>query len=250
MKLEFFSCSKKDFEEFLCEIGDNWRKSALCSTSRSKSEFGGKHPFFHYANLFDRQIEGLAERVKLNARKTLGFFYLLSSTLPQFGERGLEVIEDYLKAKGKAFDRAELLSWAAMVSLDDSGGFLFEGTKEVLLDLFSISKESECLESQLAKTLFHATSLIKRAELLNEENEAEEYAVKLIEEQYAQNANKCLRAIKQRKNALIARGANYPVLPEKLRGEYLDAIAQYESGGVSDYPVESFIIHHIGEISQ
>ena len=84
MKLEFFSCSKKDFEEFLCEIGDNWRKSALCSTSRSKSEFGGKHPFFHYANLFDRQIEGLAERVKLNARKTLGFFYLLSSTLPQF----------------------------------------------------------------------------------------------------------------------------------------------------------------------
>ena len=241
MQLEFFTCSPEDFEGYLKELKENWNSSVLSRTSKGKTEYGGKTSFYQYAHFFGYEVERFAEKFSLDPDKVTGFFYYLVSTLPQYGEAGMEAIKEYLEAKGEKYDRVDLLSQAALLDLDDTGGFLFKPIDEVFQDLFDVEEESTYKEIEFAKVCYFAVNLMKRADLIGKEKEMEEYAVAFIDENYeAKGPRECIRLLKEK---AASTDMERPRLNEEAKRAYFKAISSWEDGGISDYPIASFIIH-------
>ena len=241
MQLEYFTCSEEDFDGYLQEFQENWNVSALCSASKRKKEFGGHATIYEYAHFLGYEVERLAKEFSLDPKKATGFFYYLVSAIPQYGEEGMNVIKEYLEAKGERYDRIDILAQAALVDLDDCGGFLFNPIQEVIHDLFDVEQESQFKEIEFAKTFHFAVKLIKKAELLGQKEEIEKYAVKLISDNYMKiGSRECIVLLKEKEASLLV---DEPAFDEVTKNAYFRAIAAYMEGSISDYPIASFIIH-------
>ena len=242
MELEFFNCSPEDFEDYLRELKDSWNSSVLCSTSKSKTEYGSQTTFYQYAHFLGYEVELLAEKFSLDSKKALGFFYYLVSTFPQYGEEGMKIIEEYVVSKGETFNRADILMQAALVDLDDVGGFLFNPIQELMRDLFDVEKKSEYKEIEFVKTFYYAVRLIKKAEIVDKRDEIKEYAINLISENYDKvGSRECIKMLMEKSASF---DVEEPHLDEEAKKAYLHAIEGFIEGSISSYPLASFVIHN------
>ena len=242
MQLEFFTCSNEDFEEYLRELGKSWETSSLCSTSKGKAEYEGSTSFYQYAHFIGYEVELLANKFSLDMKKTLGFFYYLISTMPQYGEAGLQAIKEYLEIKGEKYSRVDILALAALINIDDACGFLFNSIQDIMRDLFDVEHKSECKEIEFVKTFYYAVKLMKKGELIHQRDEMKEYAINLINESYDTLGSRvCIKLLKEKADSFYI---DDPMLNNECTQSYFDLITSYEEGTVSDYPIASFIIHN------
>ncbi len=159
--IERFKCTPEDFEDYLNEQNQGFDQTMVWTNLQGKGEYGLKKSERTYQNVVAEKAFAMAKELGLNAERASFYAKCLGAAFPAYGQEGLKCIEEYAKAHDMPFEEKEILASVIEEALDWSGGFVFEGLRPILLELFDLAKDSEIPEVELAKLYHEQMEILK-----------------------------------------------------------------------------------------
>ena len=159
--IERFKCSKEDFEEYLDEQDQYFNDTTLWKILEKKSDYdSGKYELGYQVKAASK-AKAMASKLGLNDKRVSFYTKCLGAAFPMYGREGRKRFEEYAKAHNIPYDEKEVFASTIEEALDWSGGFVFEGLRPILLELFDLEKDSTIQEVELAKLYHEQMEILK-----------------------------------------------------------------------------------------
>lgn len=220
--------TQEAFEKYLDNLNDKFGTSILWNTLQGKSEYGSGKSEKGYQKIASAKASGAAMKLGLNEERTAFYTKCLGAAFPAFGKGGKKLIEEYAFDNDLYFDEIETMASVVEESFSQSGKFVVEGLREILLELFDASKDSTVKEIELAKLYHEYAEILKIFDSVSRDKffEGEKFLDNLIETKIAEaGIIGCKKELATYKNSL-------EIKPKEMTAEgkenYFKCIDQYK----------------------
>lgn len=239
--IERFKCNKEDFEDYLNEQNQDFDNTIVWNTLQGKSEYGSKKSEKGYQKIAAIKATLMAKKLGLNEERTSFYTKCLGAAFPVYGKEGKKCLEEYAKTYNLFFDEKEIYTSVIEESLDSSGGFVFEGLREILLELFDKTKDSQIQEVELAKLYHEQMEILKKSDISREKFIESE---KLLDEEIDKSINEigitnCKNRLKKYRYDL---GTNNSRMTKSEKEEYFKRLDSYREA-FGDECLIKFVLH-------
>ncbi|MBQ7653418.1 MAG: hypothetical protein IJS93_03510 [Clostridia bacterium] len=246
--IERFKCSKEDFEDYLNEQNQDFENTTVWNTLQGKSEYGSTKGEKGYQRIAALKARLTAKKLGLNEERAAFYTKCLGSAFPAFGKEGEKRIEEYALSHELPFDEVELYSSVIEESLDSSGGFVFEGLREILLELFDKTKDSVIKEVELAKLYHEQMEILKIFDSISKEKYVE--GEKFLDEEIEKNIDKigiigCKKQLIDYKKGIKA---EIPSMTKEEKERYYKALDNYKEAFGDEFLIK-FVLHEENKFS-
>lgn len=161
------------FEKYLDGLNEKFETTIVWNTLDNKSEYGFAKSEKFYAVIAAHNAASMARKLGSNEERVSFFTKCLCSAFPAYGKEGQKRMEEYAIAYDLPYDEIEIKASVIEESFSQSGKFVIEGLRDILLKLFDESLDSGVPEIELAK-LYHAKMEASKAAEHVSESECEE----------------------------------------------------------------------------
>ena len=216
------------FEKYLDGLNEKFDTTIIWNTLQNKSEYGIDRCEKGYQKVASVKATIMANKLGLNLERASFYTKCLGAAFPAYGKEGKKCVVEYAKSYNLPYDEKEIMASVIEESFAQSGKFVVVGLREVLLELFDISKDSDIKEIELAKLYHEQMEILKIFDKISkDEYDRNE---KLLDELIDTNINEigisgCKKKLQEYKNSLQVK-ANEMTVEEKLK--YFDAIDLYK----------------------
>ena len=240
--IERFKCNKEDFEEYLDEQNQDFDGTTLWKVLQGKSEYGLEKSEKGYQTIATLKASLMASRLGLNVERASFYTKCLGAAFPAYGKEGEKCLKEYAEAHNLTFDKKEIYASVIEESLDWSGGFVFEGLREILLELFDSSKDSNIHEVELAKLCHEQMEILKIYDRTSRELFSEKE--KLLDEEIEKKCSEigiigCKKQLVEYKNSLKV---ELPKMSQIEKEAYFKCLDDYKDSS-NDECLIKFIMH-------
>ena len=142
------------FEKYIDGLSEKFDTTIVWNTLLDKSEYGSDKSERAYQILAISKATSMARRLGLNISRVSFYVKCLGSAFPAYGREGRKRIEEYAAICELPYEEKEVMASVIEESFAQSGKFVVEGLREILLELFDKSNVSSIKEVELAK-LYH-----------------------------------------------------------------------------------------------
>lgn len=176
------------FEKYLDGLNEKFDTTILWNTLQGKSEYGTDQSEKGYQKVAAVKASMMARKLGLNEERASFYTKCLGAAFPAFGKEGRKRVEEYAVAYDLPYDEKETMASVIEESLSQSGRFVVEGLREVLLELFDETKDSSIKEIELAKLCHEQMEILKNLDRTSRDkfNEGE----KRLDEEIEKNIKK------------------------------------------------------------
>ena len=175
------------FEKYLDGLNNKFDTSILWITLQGKSEYGAVKSERIYQTSTAFKAAMMARQLGLNEERASFYAKCLGAAFPAFGKEGKKRLEEYAIAYDLPFDEKETMSSVIEESFSQGGKFVVEGLREILLELFDESKDSDIQEVELAKLYHERMEILK---IIDRKSKAEfEETERLLDEEIGKSIN-------------------------------------------------------------
>lgn len=228
------------FEKYLDGLNEKFDVTILWNTLQEKSEYGASKSEKTYQARATFKASLMATKLGLNEERTSFYAKCLGAAFPPEGAEGKKRIQEYANVHGLPYGEKELLASVIEESFQQSGKFVVEGLREILLELFDESKDSDIREVELAKLYHEQMEIMKIFDRTSEEEYAE--GEKLLDEEIDEEIGEfgiagCRKRLAEYKAAL-------PVAVRPMTAEETEAYYQ-RIDSYRDYAGDECLIHFI-----
>ena len=149
------------FERYLDGLDDKFNTTILWNTLSKKSEYGAAKNEKAYQMIAASKATQMARKLGLNEARVTFYSKCLGAAFPACGIEGKERIVEYAIEHDLPYDEVDTMASVVEESFSQSGKFVVEGLREILLDLFDCTKCSDCREIELAKIYHEQMEILK-----------------------------------------------------------------------------------------
>lgn len=216
------------FEKYLDGLNEKFNTSILWNTLSRKSEYGMTKSEKAYQTRAAFKAALMAQKLGLNEERTSFYSKCLGAAFPLFGKEGKKCIEEYAIIHDLPYEQKETMASVIEECFAQSGKFVVEGLREILLELFDESSDSDVPEIELAKLYHEQMEILKIFDRISSEEYAE--SEKRLDEQIDQQISEI--GIAGCKKQLIAYKENLHAVPasmtEEEKEDYFKCIDQFK----------------------
>lgn len=149
------------FEKYLDGLNEKFDTTIAWNTLSRKSEYGLTKSEKGYQKVAVLKASFWARKLGLNEERACFYTKCLGAAFPSFGKEGKKRVEEYAILHDLPYEEKEIMSSVIEESLFQSGRFVVEGLREILLELFDESKDSNSEEIELAKLCHEQVEILK-----------------------------------------------------------------------------------------